>query len=183
MDALSNWYQEPVKLDFILFKDTKDTDDPFVVGETEDVEVDRGDELGRKWRVIFRDVRNPAYATLESRHIDLYAGRPIIRTPSQPGQRDTMRQRFAAQYFKDFDVTFETSQSISFILGTAGSKASIANLKFATQLIDGSDEQPNISDGRVPVFNWVRSSFDAAFWNEPPSAIYDWKTRMKYYPE
>jgi len=30
---------------------------------------------------------------------------------------------------------------------------------------------------RIPV------PIDAAFWNEPPSAIYDWKTRMKYYPE
>ncbi len=145
---LSNWENEPIRLEFVMFKNTGDLN-----GDGLD------DALNEPWRVVYRDARPGKDAAHNANYFSLALGRPTEQSPPTGTQRDTLQRNYRSQAFRDVDVSFETSQSISFAPGLPGARAEVRAVRVASTM--GNAPMPPVSevDGKVRQFNWARTNF------------------------
>lgn len=156
--ALSNWQNEPLELEFILYKNPGAENR--VIDETEE-DVDVSDVSLNHWFVWFRDARTGKSATVPANYFGLKANWAAPNKTIGAAGRDLYRDAYKGQNMNLLEGQFETNQSISFAPGLAGAPAQIVELREATGLKAGitPSSRPNTPEARAN-FLWADASFD-----------------------
>jgi hypothetical protein len=144
--SLLNWHQEPVIVDFMLWKEIVAT------------KADGSDTVLAPWRAIFRDARPGVDPTDSGYYTWLSASAARPDSGNNAALMDALDNIYMAQNMNLLDAKMECNNSISFAVGSTTQKAGVSGLKTAAGLLP--DALPAPSGANLPaLWDWMRDSY------------------------